>query len=242
LGVYARPVNDQARLGDIIGTIRRRLLVNSWADPAEVEPFLPNGLRPHVGPGGGVVVGCCMIEIASARPWPVPAAFGIEIRAAAHRISVESDSGDPTTLAVYVPARNTDSKMAVLAGGRAFPGVHLKSKIVVEAGPDRLSWSVTEESDRGDRLDIAATSSLEGIPDEGSTIAEIVLGTTLGLSPSRSRNRLEAVQMISDHQRATVVELSDLESQFINSFSTAIPAESLLMTDVDVTWRPDSTP
>lgn len=54
----------------MVGTIRHRLLVNSWLDPDEISPLLPEGIRPHVGANGGVVAGCCLIEIAAQRLSP----------------------------------------------------------------------------------------------------------------------------------------------------------------------------
>lgn len=117
----------------IDGVIRRRLLVNSLVDPAEVAPHLPDGVLPHVGSSGGVVVGCCMIEIAAARPAPLPRWAGVGIKAAAHRISVEVGSPTAPDRAVYVPMRHTDARSAVLAGGRVFPGVHAPASVRVES-------------------------------------------------------------------------------------------------------------
>jgi hypothetical protein len=68
---YDPVVMSDAKPGDIVGKIKRRLLVNTWVDPDEAARHLPDGVRPHLGTNGGVVVGCCMIEIESARPWPL---------------------------------------------------------------------------------------------------------------------------------------------------------------------------
>lgn len=70
-----------------------------------------------------------------------------------------------------------------------------------------------------------------------SEVADIVIGTSLGLSPGRRQNRIEAVEMIPARTAARLVELEMLDSEFLNSFHSAIPAETLLMTDVDVTWK-----
>ena len=226
-------------MGDIVGTIRRRLLVNSWVDPAEVAPLLPDRVRPHLGTTGGVVVGCCMIEIESARPWPVPRRLGVNIRAAAHRISVEIGPSDAPMLAVYVPVRHTDSKPAVLAGGRVFPGVHEQSTVVLSSDATELSWKVTSRAGGSDGFDIAASVSLEHATAARSEVADIVVGTVLGLSPGRRVDGVEAVEMRVRHTHAEIVELTNLESDFLEGFSTGVPADSLLMTDVDVTWRPD---
>lgn len=225
------------RVGDILGTIRRRLLVNSWVDPDEVLPLLPAGVRPHVGSNGGVVVGCCMIEIEAARPWPLVRRAGVAIRAAAHRISVEVGPVESPTTAVWVPVRQTDSRPAVFAGGRIFPGVHVATQIVVSDDDHTLSWSVGEGPGSEERFDIAAVVSLDGAVARESEVADIVIGTTLGLSPGRRQGRVEAVEMCPVRTEARLVELTKLNSIFLNSFASGVEAESLLMTNVDVAWR-----
>lgn len=192
---YAATVGGDRRVGDVVGRIRRRLLVNEWVDPDEVLPHLPNGIRPHVGSNGGVIVGCCMIEIDSARPWPMPSPVGVGIRAAAHRISVEFGPEDQPTLAVWVPVRHTDSSAAVLAGGRLFPGVHARADVTIDADADHLTWSVTGGSHASGTFDIEACARLDCAHDASSEVADIVIRTALGLSPRRRPGRIEAVEM-----------------------------------------------
>lgn len=229
-------------VGSIVGTITRRLLVNSWVDPDEVSPILPAGLRPHVGTNGGVVAGCCMIEIAHARPWPTPRFVGVPLRAAAHRISVEVGPVGQPTLAVFVPVRHTDSRPAILAGGRVFPGVHVPARIGIARDDQVLSWDVSEAAESVHRFGITATASLHGEAAVNSEVANIVIGTTLGLSPGRQVAQLEAVEMFPARSVAQLVELKVLESAFLSSFHSAVEAETLLMTDVDVTWKRSQLP
>lgn len=226
----------------MIGRIRRRLLVNEWADPAEVLPHLPRGMRPHVGSNGGVVVGCCMIEIESARPWPFPSRFGVGIRAAAHRISVEVGPKHQPTLAVWVPVRHTDSKAAVLAGGRVFPGVHATADVAIRADARFLRWTISGGPHESGAFDIEACARVERTNDASSEVADIVIGTALGLSPGRQAGEIEAIEMNPSHCRSRIVELANLESDFMSGFTSAMPAETLLMNDVDVTWHPVKAP
>lgn len=231
---------SDGRPGDVVGKIKRRLLVNTWVDPDEAARHLPDGVRPHLGTNGGVVVGCCMIEIKSARPWPFSRLAGISIRAAAHRISVEvGPAADPTT-AVWVPVRQTDSVPAVLAGGRIFPGVHVPTQIDVTERDEALKWSVGDGvTDRG-KFDIDASVDVNGTPASNSEVAAIVIGAKLGLSPGRRSGRIEAVEMLPAVSSALIVEQTQLISTFLDSFSSGTAAESLLMTDVDVAWRRSS--
>jgi len=231
-------VGDDRIVGDIIGRIRRRLLVNQWVDPDEVLNYLPEGVRPRVGSNGGVIVGCCMIEIDAARPWPLPSPVGIGIRAAAHRISVEVGPEHQPTPAVWVPVRHTDSRAVVVVGGRLFPGVHEMADVTVGEDRQVLSWSITVGSDPPRDFDIEASARVDRTDHASNEVADIVIGTALGLSPGRRATQVEAVEMIPAHHRFRIVELIDLDSEFMDSFSSASPAESLLMNDVDVTWHP----
>ena len=133
--------------GDLLGVIRHRLLVNQLVDPAEAAARLPDGMAPHISASGGVVVGCCLLAIDSARPWPAPALVGRTVRAAAHRISAEvtSSSGE-VTRSVYVPGRHSDGLLPVIAGGRIVPGVHERAWIDLSVSDQAASWDVRSRS------------------------------------------------------------------------------------------------
>ncbi len=187
-----------------------------------------------------------MLAIESARPWPMPAAMGQAVRAAAYRISAEIDSdsalGVPSR-AVYVPCRHTDGLLPILAGGRVFPGVHQRAEIDVDADAKQLSWSVrglsSERSDEGGvaQFDIAAVADLQSAVPATSEVADIVIGTELGLSPGHRPGSIESAELCPASRAAQRVDLTSLRSDFLDSFSSAAPAESLLMTDVGVIWR-----
>jgi hypothetical protein len=231
---------DSRAIGRAVrGTIRRRLLVNAVVDPDEAAARLPAELRPHVTELG-TVVGCCLLEIEHIRPDRVPAAAGRRLRAAAHRISVEwDDRAGTTTVGVYVPVRDSDSRLAVALGGRWFPGTHRRASIDIAAPSGKLRWLVGDARG-GSRYDIRVTASIPpGAP--GSTTCEPIggtcLGATIGLSPDR-RGVLEGARMDTDHRLAREVTIEDLDSGFLAGFATAHPAPSYLMRDVDVTWTP----
>lgn len=220
--------------------IRHRLLINRLADPSEVGPRLPDGVRPHVTSSGGVVVGCCLIAIDAARPWPLPATVGQPIRAAAHRISVEVGPIDAPTTAVYVPRRHTDGLAPVVFGGRVFPGVHDRADITMSRTDAAVAWSVAARGSSGpgvDRFDIAVDADLTCAVACDSELAQVVIGTIHGLSPGRRPDSLEAADMCPAVLDATRVELHSIRSAYLDSFRTAVPAETLFMADVGVTWR-----
>src|SRR4051794_8558964 len=99
------------------GEIERRLLVNYRVDPAALAGLLPTGLRPQLV-DGQAAAGICLIRLGSLRPKGLPAWVGITTENAAHRIAVEWDDKDGTRTGVFIPRRDSDSRLTVLLGGR----------------------------------------------------------------------------------------------------------------------------
>jgi hypothetical protein len=115
-------VIDMARFPTLQSTIERRLLVTYRADPEVVAALLPEPFRPQIV-RGFAVVGICAIRIAHTRTRGIPAALGFRSENAAHRIAVEwtDADGQPRT-GVYIPRRDTNSRLNTVAGGRLFSG------------------------------------------------------------------------------------------------------------------------
>jgi hypothetical protein len=223
-------------------TIRSRLLVNALVDPDEAAQRLPNGLRPHVT-GHGTVVGCCLLDIAAIRPARLPAMIGTSLGAAAHRISVEwDDDAGATTVGVFVPLRLTNSLAAIALGGRVFPGVHRRASVELTQDAERVAWSVEAADEPGAysvRVDALTRGTSPSVASE--PIGGTCLSAEVGLSPARD-GVLEAAQMTPRHRHAQAVDIHDLDSAFLASFTSAVPAPSYLMCDVDVTWTRERVP
>lgn len=206
-------------------------------DPDEAARRLPGGLRPHVV-DGGTIVGCCLLELERVRPAWAPRLAGVTIRAAAHRVSVEwgGNDGEAPDVGVYVPVRHTGSRLAVLAGGRVFPGVHRRAHIGLVETDIALEWSVDVPGPEGFAFRVVASAN--GSPAAGSDpAARACIDAAVGLSPGLD-HELEGVEMTPAHRQANQVDIQSLDSEFIASFASAMPAPSYLMTDVDVTWAP----
>jgi hypothetical protein len=218
------------------------LLINTLVDPDEAAPHLPAGVRPHLTTSG-TVVGCCLLDIESVRPAPFGAMFGARIRAVAHRVSVEwDDEFGRTEVGVYVPTRHTDSRTAVVAGGRWFPGVHQPASIDLFDDGHRLDWRVAP-ADPNNQYRLRISASAGPVPQSPQTepVGAICVGAAIGLSPDH-HGVLEAARMTPDHRRAQLVHVSDLESEFLSQFTTAEPAPSYLMRDVNVVWARERAP
>ncbi len=111
------------RLPRVHGIIDRRLLFNYRVDPDVLRRILPAPFRPHVVRGSGIA-GICLIRLKQESFGFVPRRLGITAENAAHRIAVEWEDRGITRRGVYVPRRDTSSRIASSLGGWFYPGVH----------------------------------------------------------------------------------------------------------------------
>ena len=105
------------------GVIDRRLLVNFRCDPDTVARLLPEPFRPQLV-GGFAIAGICLLRLGELRPALLPKRIGLTSENAAHRIAVEWNEAGVAHAGVFIPRRDTNSRLNRLAGGRLFPGVH----------------------------------------------------------------------------------------------------------------------
>src|SRR3954454_20999339 len=101
----------------IRGLIDRRILVNFRVDPDVLTKILPAPFRPKLVNGAGMA-GVCLIRLKQIRPRFVPPFLGISSENAAHRIAVEWDDDGECRAGVFIPRRDTSSRLNTLAGGR----------------------------------------------------------------------------------------------------------------------------
>lgn len=129
------------------GLIDRRILVNYHVDPDVLAAVLPAPFRPKLVAGTGMA-GICLIRLKQIRPSFVPAPFGVSSENAAHRVAVEWDEAGEVRQGVYIPRRDTSSRLNTLVGGRLFPGVHHHARFRVEEDLDRLSVALDSDDGR----------------------------------------------------------------------------------------------
>ena len=117
-------------LPELDGVIDRRLLLNFRVDPDVARRIVPAPFRPNLS-RGVAIAGICVIRLTQLRPRGLPRATGIRTESAAHRFAVEWDADHGLGHGVYIPRRDTDSRLGVLLGGRLFPGVHHRASFHV---------------------------------------------------------------------------------------------------------------
>lgn len=135
------------RMPAVQGIIERRLLVNYRVVPDALGGILPPPFRPKLV-GGYAIAGICLIRLANVRPRGLPAALGLHSENAAHRIAVEWDADDGTHEGVYIPRRDSDSRVNTLVGGRVFPGEHQRAAFTVSESDDYFDVALRSDDDR----------------------------------------------------------------------------------------------
>ena len=124
------------KLPTIQGIIRRRILANFRIDPVIMQKQIPDRFRPKLQ-DGFAVAGICLIRLEHIRPKLLPAIVGLNSENAAHRVAVLWEEKEQPKEGVFISRRDTDSRIAHLAGGRIFPGEHNEANFdVVDTGSE----------------------------------------------------------------------------------------------------------
>lgn len=128
------------------GLIDRRTLVNFRVRPETVSPLLPSFFRPKLVKGWAMV-GICLIRLKDIRPRGFGAMFGVSSENAAHRIAVEWDEQGRTREGVFIPRRDTSSRLQSFVGGKVFPGVHHLADYIVNETDDDFQLQMQSHDD-----------------------------------------------------------------------------------------------
>ena len=114
----------------ITGIIDRRILINYQIDEEVLSKYLPKPFTPKLVNGKGIA-GICLIRLKDIRPKGLPKQIGISSENGAHRIAVKWEENGKIKEGVYIPRRDTSSKLNSLAGGTIFPGIHHLAKFCI---------------------------------------------------------------------------------------------------------------
>ena len=232
------------RIPVIEGLIDRRILANYRVDAGVLARLLPSPFRPKLIHGYGVA-GICLIRLKRLRPKVLPLPVGIGSENAAHRIAVEWDSNGRRAEGVYIPRRDTNSRLNTLGGGRIFPGEHHHARFrVTEVGDD---YSVALDSDDGrthvsisgrvsDRL--PATSVFTSL-DEASAFFE---HGSLGYSATSDSSRLDGLELRCKRWQVAPLDVTRIESSFFDDVTKFPPGSAmfdcaLLMRGIEHEWH-----
>ena len=232
----------------IRGVIERRILINYRVDSGVLAAQLPRPFRPQLVGGSGIA-GICLIRLAEIRPRYLPGSWGVSSENAAHRLAVEWDGDDMSRQGVYIPRRDTSSRLNAIAGGRIFPGVHHRARFDVDERADCYHLAV--QSHDGE-VRLALEARLAGDFPSGSVFGTLECASqffergSLGYSPSTNCHRFEGLELRSRGWSVEPLEVSRVESNYFDD-RDRFPAGSvvfdsaLLMRNIDHEWHSAGT-
>lgn len=236
------------RLPTITGIIDRRILANYRVDPATMAGILPPPFRP-LCVNGFAIGGICLIRLKKIKPKMLPIPWGIGSENAAHRIAVEWDADGKTNRGVYIPRRDTNSRLNSLAGGRIFPGVHHHASFVVNESENY--YSITMDSDDG-QVSVHVSGAVSPKFCESSifgslqTASEFFALGALGYSDTGIKGKFDGLELQCQHWHVESLAVDEIRSSYFDDQSR-FPSGSvkfdcaLLMQEIIHQWhgRPD---
>ncbi len=227
--------------------IERRLLINFRVAPEVLARLLPAPFRPQLVRGWGMA-GICLVRLRDVRPTGLPAFVGLASENAAHRIAVEwEDAEGRTREGVFIPRRDTGSRINQLLGGTLFPGVYHAATFRVWAPGNRFKMTVSTPGAEAAPLVRVHAHLTEALPT-GSVFpsladaAEFFRAGSLGWSPSRSVNEVDGLELHTCDWRLEPLAVDWVESSYFND-RTKFPLGSchfdsaFLMRGMECEWH-----
>ncbi len=227
--------------------IDRRLLINFRVAPEVLARLLPAPFRPQLVHGWGMA-GICLVRLRDVRPAGLPAFVGLTSENAAHRIAVEwEDVEGHTRTGVFIPRRDTGSRLSQLVGGRLFPGVYHAANFRVWEPGNRFKVAVFASGTQAAPLVRVHAHLTEALPT-GSVFpsladaAEFFRAGSLGWSPSRSVNEVDGLELRTRDWRMEPLAVDWVESSYFND-RARFPAgasqfdSAFLMRGIECEWH-----
>lgn len=227
----------------LTGIIDRRILINYQVDKEILAKFLPDPFRPKLVKGKGIA-GVCLIRLKDVKPKFIPFKIGISSENAAHRIAVEWTEKGVVGEGVYIPRRDTSSKINALAGGRIFPGIHHLASFNVKEIEGQ--YAIEFKGDDGSYLSIKAQAgrdwNLESVFDSQSCASDFFKQGAVGYSPNKTEGVFDGLELATKTWKVTPLEVIEVRSSFFENESlfpkgTVRFDNALLMKDIKHEWK-----
>jgi len=206
------------RMPSLRGVIDRRILVNFRIDADALSSVLPGPFEPRTV-DGYAIGGICLLRLTRVRPRGLPAAVGVRSENAAHRIGIHWDDDGKRRDGVFVPRRDTDSRLTALVADRSF-GNHHHADFTVTEGEGRYDVAVRSRDDdvsmhvRAERADALPESSVFDSVDAASEYHR--RGAT-GYSPSPDGSRFDGIELDTDEWAVTPLSVESAAASYFES-------------------------
>ena len=233
----------EMRIPVITGLIDRRILVNYRVEPDVLQHLLPQPFRPKIINNAGIA-GICLIRLKNIRPSGLPGAVGVTSENAAHRIAVEWDEDGQSREGVYIPRRDTSSRLNMLLGGRVFPVIQHHASFDVNEHDDH--YQITIDSDDG-MTHVAVEAERASTLPAASVFGSIAAASAffekgaVGYSPADSR-KMHGIELRSFNWKIEPLAVKRVESSFFDDRQVFPPGSAafdcaLLMRDIAHEWH-----
>lgn len=223
-------------LGSVRGVIDRRILVNYRVAPESIREVLPDPFRPKTVDGWGVG-GVCLIRLKRMRPARLPHVFGLSSENAAHRVAVEWTEDGERREGVYVPRRDTSSRLNAAFGDHLFAGNYRHADFDVHESDGRYEVGMTNPRDgQHMHVDCSVVNEFTGGSVFGSLeeISRFFREGSVGYSPGGQG--YEGVELDAFTWEVEPLEVMDATSSYFDDLDAELDS-ALLMRDIPHVWR-----
>ncbi|MBQ4804153.1 DUF2071 domain-containing protein [Aquimarina sp. MMG015] len=228
------------KIPKIKGIIDRRILINYQVDKEILENYLPKPFRPKLINGKGIA-GICLIRLKEIRPKGLPKQIGISSENGAHRIAVEWNENGKVKEGVYIPRRDTSSKVNSLAGGTIFPGVHHLAEFTVNESDGNYDVAFISDDDTSLSIEASETDNWneESVFDNLNCVSDFFENGSIGYSPDK--NDFDGLELKAYNWKVSLLNVKKVHSSFFEN-KTIFPKDSikfdnaLLMKNIKHEW------
>jgi len=198
------------------GIIDRRILVNFVAEPETVKKIIPSIFKPKIYEGKAIV-GICLIRFKNLKPKFFPNFLGFSSENGAHRIAVEWEENSVLKEGVYIPRRDTSSKLNTWIGGKLFPGKHYLAKFDVHEneGSYQIGFKSSDETSIFIKAKEAPTLNSDSIFQTLENASKFFENGAVGYSPNAKK--LDGIKLQTYHWEMKPLEVAEVHSSFFEN-------------------------
>ncbi|WP_291728415.1 DUF2071 domain-containing protein [Bernardetia sp.] len=231
------------KIPTITGLIERRILINYQIDAQVLEKYLPKPFHPKIVKEKGIA-GICLIRLKEVRPTGFPKFIGVSSENGAHRIAVEwTDKEGVMREGVFIPRRDTSSKLNSWAGNKVFSGVHYLANFDVkeENNHYQVSFISKDETSLSIKAKPTHNWNSESVFESIEEASDFFEQGRLGYSPIPNKDCFDGLELQTDNWKVHPLEVENVHSSFFEDVSI-FPKGSikfdnaLLMKNIEHKW------
>jgi len=228
------------KIPKIQGISDRRILINYQVEKEVLENYLPKPFTPKLVKGKGIA-GICLIRLKEIRPKGFPGGWGISSENGAHRIAVEWMENGKWKEGVYIPRRDTSSRLNAFAGGFVFPGVHHLASFAVKEGEGQYHVSFISNDQTSLAIQAKETDTWNdaSVFDDLTCVSSFFEAGAVGYSPNKKN--FDGLELKTYNWKVSLLEVKKVQSSFFED-QQIFPKGSvkfdnaLLMKEIEHEW------